>query len=379
MKIVCDDRIPFIRGVFDPYAEVCCLAGEATTPDAVKDADAVVTRTRTICDGALLEGSRVRIVSSATIGYDHIDTRWCDAHRVVWRNAPGCNSGSVAQYIASAIVCLARKHGLDFAGMTLGIVGVGHVGSKVAKVGEAFGMKVLLCDPPRERREKTGGFVDLDTLIAGSDIITLHVPLEREGVDATYHLFGEERLGRMTSDQILINSSRGPVVDNVALKRLLGTGRLKGAVLDVWENEPAIDRELLGLVDFGTPHIAGYSADGKANGTSAAVRAVAEVLDLPLKEFSVAELPAPDGVSADFVVDASGKDNQDVLAEAVLHTYNIGEDSARLKDSPGGFEMQRDTYRTRREPCAFAISVKNASNAMKTSLELLGFKVSTIL
>ena len=210
MKIVCDNKIPFIRGVFEPWAEVVYLPGAETTPEVVRDADAVVTRTRTICDEALLSGSSVRVVASATIGYDHIDTAWCEAHGIRWRNAPGCNSWSVKQYIAAVLCTLERRHALQLNTLTLGVVGVGNVGSKVAEAAALLGMRVLLCDPPRARREGGSDFVDLDTLIAQSDILTLHVPLSREGEDATWHLFDAARLAKMRPDQFLINSSRGP-------------------------------------------------------------------------------------------------------------------------------------------------------------------------
>jgi len=376
MKIVCDNKIPFLHGVFEPFAEVLYLPGKETSPEIARDADAVVTRTRTLCDGNLLEGSKVRIIASATIGYDHIDTLWCERHGIEWRNAPGCNSGSVAQYIASALVRLAGKHKLKLEGMTLGVVGVGHVGSKVAGIGHALGMKVLQCDPPRARKESADHFVDLDTVISESDIITLHVPLEKEGPDPTYHLFGAERIAGMKTEQILINSSRGPVIDNAVLKDALKSHKLKGAVLDVWEGEPAIDSELKDLLDFGTPHIAGYSADGKANGTTAAVRAVAKALGLPLSNFSVTNIPAPDSAALEFTIDASGKTSQDILSEAILHTYDIAADSTRLSADIGEFETQRGEYPIRREPQAFTINLKHGSESIKASLMLLGFNIN---
>ena len=196
MKIVCDNKIPFLRGALEPYAEVVYLPGAETTPEVVKDADAVVTRTRTRCDASLLEGSRVRAIATATIGFDHIDTTWCEAHGIAWSNAPGCNSWSVKQYISSVLAVLAQRHGLKLDTLTLGVVGVGNVGSKVAEVGRAYGMRVLLNDPPRARAEGPEAFTDLDTLLAESDIVTVHVPLTRGGEDATWHLFDAARLAR---------------------------------------------------------------------------------------------------------------------------------------------------------------------------------------
>ena len=278
MKIICDDKIPFLKGALEPYARVVYLPGQEISAEVVMGADAMIIRTRTICDRALLEGSSVKIVATATIGYDHIDTAWCESRGIVWKNAPGCNSSSVQQYIASVLCVLAERFNLHFKDLTLGVVGVGHVGSKVAEAARALGMKVLLCDPPRAREEGPEGFVDLNEIVSSTDIITLHVPLSHEGLDATWHMFDSERISSLRPNQILINSSRGSVVDTLALKNALKARRIKAAVLDVWENEPYIDLDLLNLLTIATPHIAGYSADGKANGTAASVQAVAACL-----------------------------------------------------------------------------------------------------
>ena len=293
MKIVIDNKIPFIRGVFEPFAEVVYLPGAKTTPEDVRDADALITRTRTICNKSLLEGSKVRMIATATIGFDHIDTAWVESAGIAWTNAPGCNSWSVEQYIASVLVCLAEKHSLRLEDLTLGVVGVGNVGGKVAKIASLLGMKVLLNDPPRARKEGPDAFVSLDEVMERADIITLHVPLEKQGPDATMHLFDRERISRLKRDQFLINSSRGPVVDNAALLDALKAGAIRGAVLDVWEDEPAPDPELVAALDISTPHIAGYSADGKANGTTMSVQAVAKALGLPSPTGPQAESPTP--------------------------------------------------------------------------------------
>ncbi len=374
MKIVCDNKIPFLRGVFEPWAEVVYLPGSETTPGVVRDADAVVTRTRTRCDAALLAGSSVRVVASATIGYDHIDTAWCEAHGILWRNAPGCNSSSVKQYIAAVLCTLARRHGLRLDALTLGVVGVGNVGSKVAEAAALLGMRVLLCDPPRARAEGAEGFVDLDTLVAQSDIVTLHVPLQREGEDATWHLFDEARLAAMRPDQFLINSSRGPVVDGAALRAALQAKALRGAVLDVWEGEPEPDRALMALLDIATPHIAGYSADGKANGTRMSVRTVAAVLGLPLADWRPADIPAPEQ-PLEFSLDASGKSRQEVLSEAILHTYDILADDRALRAHPERFEQLRGDYPVRREPTAFTLRLQGGDPALADALAALGFHI----
>ena len=377
MKIVCDNKIPFLRGAFEPFAEVVYLPGAQTTPEVVKDADALVTRTRTICNEALLKGSSVKAIATATIGYDHIDTAWCEANGIAWSNAPGCNSWSVKQYISSVLAVLAQRHGLRLDALTLGVVGVGNVGSKVADVGRAFGMRVLLNDPPRERAEGPDAFVDLDTVLAESDIVTVHVPLTRAGEDATWHLFDAARLARMRPSQILINSSRGPVVDNAALKNILLKGGLKAAVLDVWEGEPDLDPELVGLLDISTPHIAGYSADGKANGTTMSVRYLATRLGLPLVDWTASGVPAPPQPLA-FTIDASGKTPQEVLSEAILHTYDVRQDSDALRAELDAFERLRGDYMVRREPSAFTLTLSGGGRELAARLELLGFKVKTL-
>lgn len=376
MKIVCDNKIPFLRGVLEPYAEVVYLPGRETTPEVVRDADAVITRTRTKCDAALLEGSSVKVIATATIGYDHIDTAWCEEHGIVWRNAPGCNSWSVKQYIATVLCTLARRHGLELAGMTLGVVGVGNVGSKVAEAAALLGMRVLLCDPPRARREGEKAFVSLDEILAGCDIITLHVPLSREGEDATWHLFDAARLASLRPGQFLINSSRGPVVDNAALKAALQQKRLRGAVLDVWEGEPEPDRGLMDLLDIATPHIAGYSADGKANGTMASVRTVASVLGLPLTQWRPEEIPAPPQPLR-FRLEAAGKSRQQVLSEALLHTYDPLTDDRALRADPASFEQLRGDYPVRREPTAFTLDLQDGSPELAETLSAIGFTVNT--
>lgn len=398
MKIICDDKIPFLKGVLEPYARVVYLPGQEISAEVVKGADAMIIRTRTICDRALLEGSSVKIVATATIGYDHIDTAWCDSHGIVWKNAPGCNSSSVQQYIASVLCVLAERFNLHFKDLTLGVVGVGHVGSKVAEAARALGMKVLLCDPPRAREEGPEGFVDLNEIVSSTDIITLHVPLSHDGPDATWHMFDSERIASLRPDQILINSSRGPVVDNPALKNALKAGRIKAAVLDVWENEPDIDLELLNLLTIATPHIAGYSADGKANGTAASVQAVAAYLGLPLTDWapSAMSFPARFQESAEsgckpiispresvepgsqhmvFSLDATGKTVQGVLSEAILNTYDVREDDEELRLNPELFEKLRGNYPVRRDFGAFVVRLLNGSLKAEESLTGLGFNL----
>lgn len=374
MKIICDDKIPFLKGALEPYAQVEYCAGAAIDASMVRDADVLVVRTRTRCDEALLSGSRVQFVVTATIGYDHIDTAWCARHGVQWTNCPGCNAASVAQYIASCLCALARKYSIDFTRTTVGVVGVGHVGSRVAAVASALGCRLLLCDPPRARREGGASFVSLDDIMRESDIITLHVPLSREGEDATYHLFDEARMARLTPAQTLINSSRGEVVDNAALKEALCRGALRTAILDVWENEPRIDTALLEHLFAGTPHIAGYSQDGKANGTTMSVQAIGQKYQLPCAHWQVTDVPAPLS-PARLTLNAQGLSAQEIMMQAIEHTYRVSTDDARLRASVSTFEAQRGAYPIRREFSAYTLHLVGAPPATLRSLQKIGFKV----
>ena len=373
MKIIIDDKIPYIHGALEPYAEVVYLPGSKTTAEVVRDADAIITRTRTKCNEALLSGSSVKIIASATIGYDHIDTDYCDRAGIKWTNAPGCNAKSVEQYIASVIMVMAEKKTLSLAGMTIGIVGVGNVGSKVARLAEILGMRVLLNDPPRARVEGEQGFVGLDKILEESDIITLHVPLNMEGVDNTFHLADEALFSRMSRKPIFINSCRGEVVKTAALKQAIITGQVSGSIVDCWENEPDIDPELLYLVDLATPHIAGYSRDGKAKGTEMSVQAVSKFLGLGSKNWKATNVEKP--ASTEILIDGTGKSIQEILSVAILATYDIREDDARLRESAATFEKQRGDYPVRREFPAFTVYGKINQIKAIEKLKKLGFKL----
>lgn len=373
MKIIIDDKIPYIKGALEPFAEVVYLPGSKTTPEVVKDADAIITRTRTNCNAGLLAGSSVKFIATATIGYDHIDTGWCEQAGITWTNAPGCNAKSVEQYIASALMVLAEKKSFTLTEKTIGIVGVGNVGSKVARLCEIFGMKVLLNDPPRARAEGKKGFVGLDEILEKSDIITLHVPLNMEGDDKTFHLGDEAFLAKAKKNPILINSCRGEVIDTQSVKAALKSGQLSGAVIDCWENEPDLDLELLSLTDIATPHIAGYSKDGKANGTSMSVRALSKFFGLGINNWKCSDIELPDSV--EIMIDGTGKSAQQILSEAILATYDIREDDKRLRASVKTFEKQRGDYPVRREFPAFRIYCKINNIKVINKLNQLGFRL----
>ncbi len=393
MLIVADSKIPYLEGVFEPYADMRYLDPGEITPETVRDADALIVRTRTKCDAALLEHSRVGIIATATIGTDHIDTDWCGTHGVMWENAAGCNAASVAQYMTSALLRVSLRHGLDLRRKTLGIIGCGNVGTKVAAAAAALGMNVLLNDPPRVRWEKLTGFVDLETIQREADFITLHVPLRgaEYGPDRTEHMADEAFFRRLKRKPFFFNASRGDVVDEPALKEAIRKGLISGAVLDVWHNEPEIDRELLSLVELATPHIAGYSADGKANGTAMAVEAVVKKSFLwindkfylhdmrPLRESIqqvkadiLAKVPAP----ANPVVTLDPA-SPHPFADAVFASYDVAEDDAALRAAPEKFESLRGSYRVRREFPAYTVrSDKPMPSVFRDTLLKLGFHLA---
>jgi erythronate-4-phosphate dehydrogenase len=361
MKIIIDNKIPFIKGALEPFAEVLYLEGQEIKRTDVADADALIIRTRTQVNEELLGGSRVKFVGTATIGTDHIDLDWCRNNNIYCASAPGCNSGSVMQYLASSLVYLSDKYGIEPSASTLGVIGDGNVGSKVASMASTLGYRVLLNDPPREEKEGSSAFTALEILLKKSDIISLHVPLEKEGKYPTFRMVDKHFLNAMKTGSILINTSRGPVVDEKALAENLKSHKLKAAVLDVWDNEPGINRELLKLACIATPHIAGYSLDGKANGTSIIIKEIADFFNLPLKEWKPLSLPVP----GQYLIETGSID------DAIIHTYNVKEDSDLLKSNPGIFEELRGNYRNRREFGAY--KVKTADHKLLNKLKSLGF------
>ncbi|OFY61981.1 MAG: erythronate-4-phosphate dehydrogenase [Bacteroidetes bacterium RBG_13_43_22] len=373
MKIVADNKIPFLKGVLEPYAEVLYLPGRQISNKILKDADALLIRSRTKCTDLLLKGTKIRFIGTATIGFDHLDTQFCEKNKIFWTNAPGCNSYSVQQYIAAALLKISSEFRFSLKGKTIGIVGVGNVGTKVEKFARSLGMNVLLNDPPRARKEGEKNFVSLGAILYKSDIVTLHVPLNVVGEDSTWHLFDEKSFRKMRKGTWFINTSRGEVTETNALKKALESAKLAGAVLDVWENEPDIDLDLMARTFLATPHIAGYSTDGKANGTSIVVNSLCKHFNLPLKNWYPSKVPKPE--KPVISVSGIGKTDEDIIGEAVLHTYNIDEDNINLRFAPADFEKQRGDYRGRREFPAYTVKLNGGTKQTRKKLEQLGFKV----
>ena len=332
MRIIVDSHIPHIQGLIEPCAEVLYLEPDDITREAVKDADALIVRTRTRCDANLLDDSRVRFIGSATIGTDHIDLDYCASHGITVRNAPGCNAPAVAQWVFCAINAWMRQHGITSTeGLTLGIVGVGHIGSIVTRWANQLGFTTLLNDPPRENRD--GSFDDifspLEELQRQCDIITFHTPLTHDGLWPTWHLCDQAFLDGLSRCRLILNAARGPIADNAALLSWHGD-----IGLDCWENEPKISRDLLEKCIVATPHIAGYSREGKQRGTAMMLEA--------LNEHYGWVIPIPTVASP-----ATGA--AQVTLDGIAASYDILADTARLKADPATFETQRNHYPHRKE------------------------------
>ncbi len=381
MKIIADENIPFVKQAFSSIGETDVLPTGQINEDNLKDADVLLVRSKTAVDQKLLEGSSVKFVATATIGIDHIDTEYLKRRNIGFANAAGCNANSVAEYVFAAMLHLSRKLKFPLGGKVLGVVGVGNIGSKVVRMAKRLGMKVLQNDPPLKRETGDSRFVPLDDLM-DADLITVHVPLTREGRDATLHLFDKHRIEKMKKGSILINSSRGAVVDGEALKSAVHSKHFSATVLDVWENEPEIDLSLLDAVDIGTSHIAGYSLDGKVNGTVMIREAVCRYFNLKTSWDHREVMPEPEVPF--LTVEKSDEADEDVLNQIVKKVYNIEKDDARLRqifkiDEPergAFFHRLRKEYPIRREFFNTELKFSNGNKKLADKFAALGFKIS---
>lgn len=330
-RIIVDDNIPFIKGRLEPFADTVYADQFGFTPELVRVADAMVIRTRTRCDENLLKGSKVKIIATATIGMDQFDLGWCRDNGITCRNSPGCNAPGVAQYVWSALL----RSGFDPERHTLGVVGCGNVGSIVADWGRRLGADVLVNDPPKAAAGASlPGLVELPELLREADAVTLHTPLTRDGEWPSFHLIGEAALALMKPGALLVNAARGPVADNAALRRAVASGHIR-AVIDTWEGEPKLDKELLSLLKYGTFHIAGYSLEGKQRATRMVLEAIGE-------HFGFA--PDLSGLEGPYKAPAR------ISAKAILDSYNPISDTLQLKADPDAFDTLRANYSFRREP-----------------------------
>jgi len=380
MRIVADANIPFVRECFSPAGDVEVLSGRDITPAVVAQADGLLVRSITPVNEKLLAGSRVRFVATATIGFDHVDRLYLERNNIGFASAPGSNANSAAEYIIAALLEVARGRGLRLEGMSIGVVGVGNVGSRVVRKCEALGMRVFQNDPPLQRQTGDPKYVPIETLY-GCDFITLHTPLSCEGVDKTFHLAGDAFFSSLKQGGVFLNASRGAVTDTRALKAALRAGCLRAAVLDVWEGEPCIDTELLAMVDLGTPHIAGYSYDGKVAGTIMIYRAFCKYFGLPAKFDASNFLPPPDVPRLEMRTGDAA--DEELLARAVAQIYSIRRDDRglrRIADQPREeqgrfFDSLRKNYPIRREFHNTTVVLNPSRESLARKLRGIGFNV----
>jgi erythronate-4-phosphate dehydrogenase len=383
VRIVSDRNIPFVEEAFAALGEVRTLAAAEIDAAAVRDADLLLCRSTIKVGPALLDGSKVRFVATATIGSDHLDLPYLARRGIPWASAPGSNADSVALWWTCALAALARRRNIDPTALRVGVVGVGHVGGRVAAIARALGHEPVLCDPPRARvegLERTEAFVEIDELLERCDVVSLHVPLADEGPDATRGLLNAARLGRLRPGAVLINTCRGEVVDGDALREVLMAGRAH-ALLDVFPGEPAPDPALIAAAEIATPHIAGHSLDGKVNGTDAIYRAACAFLgrsatfDVHARLESLADEPR--------LVPTHHRSDAEVLELALRPFYEIDGDDAALRAiaaKPAGeraaaFRAYRDTYPVRREPRGVRMRLEPRRARLAAVLERLGLIV----
>ena len=370
MKIIVDENMPYASALFSRLGEVKAVPGRPLPEGVLDDADALMVRSVTKVNADLLTGKPVKFVGTATAGTDHVDINWLNQAGLQFSAAPGCNAIAVVEYVFSALLMLAERDGFSLQDRTVGIVGVGNVGGRLQARLEALGIRTLLCDPPRADNGDAGAFLPLQTLVEQADILTFHTPLFKDGPYQSFHLADDTLLRQLKPGTILINACRGPVVDNAALLRCLNDGQDLSVILDVWEPEPALNTELLAKVDIGTPHIAGYTLEGKARGTTQVFEAFSQFIGQPQHIALNTLLPVPDVVS----VQVHGPINQPLLKRLAHLVYDVRRDDAplrRVAAIAGEFDKLRKNYVERREWSSLRVECDDATSA--ALLNKLGF------
>ena len=376
MLIVADENIPLLDAFFEGFGEIRRVPGRSIDRATVEQADVLLVRSVTNVNRALLEGSKVRFVGTCTIGTDHLDLKYFDQAGITWSSAPGCNARGVVDYVLGSLLTLAEIEGVDLTQRTYGVVGAGEVGGRLVKVLLGLGWKVLVCDPPRQAAEG-GDFVSLEQIVAECDVISLHTPLTKQGPQSTWHLFDEERLKRLRQGAWLINASRGPVVHNSALRNVLLEREDLQAVLDVWEGEPEVDVALAELCVLATPHIAGYSLDGKQRGTAQIYQAYCDFLGQPAQVSLSDLLPAP---WLSHVTLNAQSDPAWTLAMLCRGVYDPRRDDADFRRSLVGsvteqraaFDRLRKNYPSRREIDGLQVRIEGDAPVLQRIVAALG-------
>ncbi len=379
MNLIIDENIVFAKEAFSSLGNMQLVDGRKLTNTYVKDADILVVRSITNVNADLLKESRIKFVGTATIGTDHIDLDYLGNQNITFADAKGCNADSVAEYVFTALLKIASEKNISLNGKTLGVVGVGNIGSRVVKLAEVLGLKVLKNDPPIERKGSGQNYVSLDEVL-NSDIITLHVPMSLDGIDKTFHLLNQDNLKRIKKGTIIINTSRGAVIDNASLLTEYFKKEFE-LVLDVWEDEPSINTELLKKTKIATPHIAGYSFEGKVNGTNMIFNALCKFLET--KPTWQPDLPMIKKKEIKF---EEGKTNEEKLYKLFSSIYDLEKDDELMREilnyqsneQPGYFDKMRKHYPVRREFSNFIVFLSENESHLKPILESFRFKVKQI-
>jgi erythronate-4-phosphate dehydrogenase len=373
VKILVDENMPYARELFSRLGDVKAVPGRPIPLAELDDADALMVRSVTKVNETLLSGKSVKFVGTATAGTDHVDDAWLAQAGIGFSAAPGCNAIAVVEYVFSSLLMLGERDGFALKDRTVGIVGVGNVGGRLQKRLEALGIRTLLCDPPRADRGDEGDFRALDELVEQADVITFHTPLFKDGPYKSLHLADEAFIRRLKPGTILINACRGPVVDNAALLKCLEEGQDLSVVLDVWEPEPDLNVTLLNHVDVATAHIAGYTLEGKARGTTQVFEAYSAFIGNPQQVSLDSLLPAPEFGR----ITLHGSLDESSLKRLVHLVYDVRRDDALLRKvagTPGEFDVLRKNYLERREWSSLYVICDDATAA--TLLNQLGFNAT---
>lgn len=367
LQIVADENIPFLSEFFKHFGKITALPGRAMTAADIHSAEILLVRSVTKVNQVLLQDSKVKFVGTCTIGVDHLDKDYLDAREIVYASAPGCNAGGVVQYVLSALA----KVKPNWMQSKVGIVGCGNVGGRLYRVLQAAGVEVCAFDPFKDKN--LFNLVSWKELL-DCEIICVHTPLTVQGSNPTYHLFGETELNQLKPNTVLLNAGRGEVVDNKALLNRLEVKQDLTIVLDVWEGEPDIVPELLNQVALGTPHIAGYSYEGRVNGSLMIYRALGKYLGV-----SPSELMA---IEKSVMTSAMGEVeclNFTDMNSSLLAIYDVTRDDAQLRQlvaregsAKNGFDVLRKNYPKRRELSHYCVSPQSP---LVASLRALGFAV----
>lgn len=385
MKIIADQNIPFVEECFSSIGHVTLCSGRQMTAALVKDADILLVRSITRVNKDLLDGSSVKFIGTATIGFEHIDAAYLAANGIGFASAPGSNANSVAEYIVAALLTLGKKHKFTLQGKSIGIVGVGSVGSRVETKCRALGMKVVLNDPPLQRQTDDVKYRPLEEIFA-CDFVTMHTPLTMEGPDKTFHLADEKFFASMKDGAVFLNTSRGRVQDETALKNAIRLGRLSAVVLDVWETEPNVDPWLLQQVDLSTPHIAGYSFDGKVTGMLMIYIALCQYFGLKSTKKAADFLPDPDVPEISITDEQLTHDEERIIHDTVQQVYVINRDDFNMReilhqpewDRGAWFDALRKNYPVRREFYNTTVFLPDIQSSLPEKLSGVGFQVGAL-